>query len=197
MLNCAVPGAHFAGLQNKRVIIVCDRYGAYKKLARLSDAILLAFCWAHVRRDYLNAATSFKSLEPWALHWKDLIGKLYRLNKLRLAHWRSDQPFSKQTVDFKQSHQALQELLQLMYNEAKEAIDKNKASNLEAGRKEKSLLGIQSSAEKQQIKVYQSLLNHWEGLTLFVNNPQVPLDNNIAENSIRTGYGSQSLLWLW
>jgi len=44
------------------VIIVCDRYSAYKKLARLSNAILLAFCWAHVRRDFLNAAISFKPL---------------------------------------------------------------------------------------------------------------------------------------
>jgi transposase len=53
--SAAVPGAHFAGLQQERVIIVCDRYSAYKKLARLCDAILLAFCWAHVRRDFLNA----------------------------------------------------------------------------------------------------------------------------------------------
>ena len=196
----AVPGAHFAGLQNKRVIIVCDRYGAYKKLARLSDAILLAFCWAHVRRDYLNAAISFNSLEPWALHWKALIGTLYHLNKLRRAHWKSGRPLSEQSADFKQTHQVLQELLQSMYNEAKEVVDKNKTGNLEAGRKEKSLLGIKSSAEKQQIKIYQSLLNHWEGLTLFMNNPEVPLDNNIAENSIRnpvTGrkayYGSGSI----
>ena len=42
--SAAVAGAHFAGLQHERVIIVCDRYSAYKKLARLSDAILLAFC---------------------------------------------------------------------------------------------------------------------------------------------------------
>ena len=87
-----------------------------------------------------------------------------------------------------------------MHNEAKEVVDRNKAKNLEAGRKETSLVGITSSAGKQQIKVYQSLLNHWEGLTLFLNNPEVPLDNNIAENSIRnpvTGrkayYGSGSI----
>jgi transposase len=42
--STAVPGAHFAGLQKEQVIIVCDRYSAYKKLARLSDQILLAFC---------------------------------------------------------------------------------------------------------------------------------------------------------
>ena len=196
----AVPGAHFAGLQNDRVILVCDRYSAYKKLARLSDAILLAFCWAHVRRDFLNAAISFKPLEPWALQWKEMIGTLYHLNKLRLAHWKPNIPLAEQSADFKQPHLALQELLQSMYNEAKEAVDKNKAENLKAGRKETSRVGIKSSAEKQQIKVYQSLLNHWEGLTLFMDNPEVPLDNNIAENSIRnpvTGrkayYGSGSI----
>ncbi|MCP3877760.1 MAG: transposase, partial [Sulfitobacter sp.] len=49
--SAAVPGAHFAGLQaDGKVIIVCDRYSAYKKLARLAANILLAFCWAHVRR---------------------------------------------------------------------------------------------------------------------------------------------------
>ena len=45
--SAAVPGAHFAGLQAEKVIIVCDRYSAYKKLARLAPNILLAFCWAH------------------------------------------------------------------------------------------------------------------------------------------------------
>ena len=67
--------AHFAGLQGERVIIVCDRYSAYKKLARLADAILLAFCWAHVRRDFLDAGRSYKALEPWALDWKARIGE--------------------------------------------------------------------------------------------------------------------------
>jgi len=198
--STAVPGAHFAGIQNDQVIIVCDRYSAYKKLARLSDAILLAYCWAHVRRDFLNAAISFKSLEPWALQWKEFIGTLYYLNQLRLAQWDPDISLVKQSDDFKQAHQALQELLQSMHNEAEKVVQQNKAKNREAGRKETSRLGIKSSAGKQQIKVYQSLLNHWEGLTLFMNNPQVPLDNNIAENSIRnpvTGrkayYGSGSI----
>lgn len=52
--SAAVPGAHFAGLQGERAIIVCDRYSAYKKLARLAENIVLAFCWAHVRRDVLR-----------------------------------------------------------------------------------------------------------------------------------------------
>ncbi len=38
----------------------------------------------------------------------------------------------------------------------------------------------------EQQKVITSLVNHWEGLTLFVDNPDIPMDNNIAENMLRT-----------
>jgi transposase len=48
--------------------------------------------------------------------------------------------------------------------------------------------------------VLASLLEHWSGLTLFVAHPEVPMDNNLGENSIRTPvngrknyYGSGSL----
>ena len=36
-----------------------------------------------------------------------------------------------------------------------------------------------------QCKVLNSLNNHWKGLTVFVSNPQVPMDNNIAERRMR------------
>jgi Transposase IS66 family len=36
-------------------VIICDRYSAYKKFARLHPGVLLAFCWAHQRRDLLSA----------------------------------------------------------------------------------------------------------------------------------------------
>ena len=62
--SAAVPGAHFAGLQSGQCIIVCDRYGAYKKLARLSEVILLAFCWAHVRRDFIIAGAATNNSNP-------------------------------------------------------------------------------------------------------------------------------------
>jgi transposase len=198
--SAAVPGAHFAGLQNDSVVIVCDRYSAYKKLARLSDAILLAFCWAHVRRDFLNAGLSFKTLENWALLWKKTIGLLYHLNKLRLKAWDEKQSLDAQSVDFKQYHQKLEAHLQTMHDKAEQAVTRVRDDNVIAGRQQNSLVGVKGSAQKQQVKVYRSLLNHWDGLTLFMRYPQVPLDNNIAENSIRgpvTGrkgyYGSGSI----
>ena len=50
------------------------------------------------------------------------------------------------------------------------------------------------------MKVLQSVLEHWPGLTLFVEYPEIPMDNNPAESTLRnavTGrknyYGSGSL----
>ena len=38
-------------------VIICDRYSAYKKLARmLGGLVTLAFCWSHVRRDFIDCA---------------------------------------------------------------------------------------------------------------------------------------------
>ncbi len=51
-----------------------------------------------------------------------------------------------------------------------------------------------------KLKILTSLKNHWDGLTVFVEHPEVPMDNNNGERSIRnpvTGrknfYGSGSL----
>jgi transposase len=193
--SAAVPGAHFAGLQNGRAIIVCDRYSAYKKLARLSDIILLAFCWAHVRRDFLDAACSFKELEPWALEWTQRIAALYHRNALRLEHWDREKSLDQQSEAFRQQHRAVQETLQAMHQGATRLI-----AELDEPQDDETAPSLSKSARKRQRKVCQSLLEHWKGLTVFVDNPQVPLDNNLAENTIRgpvTGrknyYGSGSL----
>ena len=64
------------------------------------------------------------------------------------------------------------------------------------------------SAELQQpdlqracTKVLTSLQNHWPGLTLFLDHPQVPLDNNAAERAergpvvARKNYYGSGALW--
>ena len=186
--STAVPGAHFAGLCRERVIIVCDRYSAYKKLARLSDVILLAFCWVHVRRDYLDAGRSFTELESWALEWKENIALLYHHNKLRLAHWDDQRAIDKQSPEFQHHHKILQETLQSMHQEATRlaAPDISEEPAKRADRRDhKAARSLSKSAREKQRKVSQSLLNHWQGLILFMANPQVPLDNNLAENTIR------------
>ena len=193
--SAAVPGAHFAGLQHGRVIIVCDRYSAYKKLARLSDgAILLAFCWAHVRRDFLDAGRGYGALQEWALSWKEQIGALYHHNHLRLEHWDPERGIEQQCEAFQAAHQQVQHTLQAMHQQATRLSSKDEQTQ------DEQTQCLPRSARKRQRKVCQSLLNHWPGLTLFVDNPQVPLDNNIVENTIRgpvngrkNYYGSASI----
>ena len=187
--SSAVPGAHFAGLQNDKVIIVCDRYSAYKKLARLAEIILLAFCWAHVRRDFLDAGRSFPELEEWALEWKEYIGTLYHLNKLRLEQWDPERQLAEQSDAFYRHHEALQNTMQLMHDEATRiAVPKSaRAKECDAADIESQPNGVElsRSARTKQQKVFRSLLDHWPGLTLFMAHPEVPMDNNLAENTIR------------
>lgn len=185
--STAVPGAHFSGLQQEKVIIICDRYSSYKKLARLTPAILLAFCWAHVRRDFLDAGRGFDELESWALDWRDKIGQAYHFNKLRLEHWDSEQPLDKQSEAFNQYHVELKKTLKEMHDEADDFVKAaEKEQEKKANKRNKTAKsGISRAAKTQQLKIYKSLLNHWSGLELFVNNPAVPMDNNLGENAIR------------
>jgi len=199
--SAAVPGAHFAGLQADKVIIVCDRYSAYKKLARLALNILLAFCWAHVRRDFLDAGRAFSELEQWALEWKARIGTLYHLNRLRLEQWDRQRPLAEQSDAFHRHHEALQAQLQRLHEEATRIVaPENDEGAHNEGASSAPGAELSKSARTKQKKVLASLLEHWSGLTVFVAHPEVTMDNNRAENTIRTPvngrknyYGSGSI----
>ena len=56
-----------------------DRYSAYKAMAQVKDGtIVLAFCWAHVRRDFVRVGKGWPELKTWALAWLRRIRELYR-----------------------------------------------------------------------------------------------------------------------
>ena len=187
--SAAVPGAHFAGLQAERAIIVCDRYSAYKKLARLAENLLLAFCWAPIRRDFLEAGRALPALEAWALAWKERIARLYQLNAQRLAHWDPQRPVVEQGVLFQPPQAALQAALAALQAEAERQLAQDRTA-----------ADLPKTAHTRRNQVLSSLLTHWSGLTVFVEHPAVPMDNNRAEETIRTPvigrknyYGSGSL----
>ena len=173
-------------MKHEMIIIVCDRYSAYKKLARLSGRILLAFCWAHVRRDFLDAGRGMPELHAWALEWKERIATLYHLNALRLEHWQPNLPLDQQSAEFQSRQCALRDSLQSAHNEATR-LAKLDTSETEDKRSAKtaSVPLAQRVAHEQQRKIAQSLLNHWPGLSLFLTHPEVPMDNNLGENSLR------------
>lgn len=152
----AVPEAHFKGLSEG--IVICDRYSAYKKMAR-TLGFLLAFCWAHVRRDFLTLAQGYPQLEAWSLAWVERIGTLYHLNNVRLAAQGDAVAFARDTA-------SVERHLQLM------------SANCD--------LALQDTQLHEAAgKVMASLRHHWHGLTIFMAHPDIPLDNNIAENAVR------------
>src|SRR6267143_2760112 len=104
-----VPKGHCAKLRKDllNVVLVCDRYSAYKSLALECDELRLAFCWAHVRRDFLKAARSWPELESWMFTWVDDIRELYHLNATRLQAWDERLPLDQQSSAFEESQCAL------------------------------------------------------------------------------------------
>jgi len=163
-----VPKAHFAKLRKDllEVVLVCDRYSAYKSLALDCDELILAFCWVHVRRDFLKAARSWPELEHWMLTWVDDIRELYRLNQARLETWDQQLPLGQQSSAFAERQRDLETKLSEMQ------------ARYEAHLQEPAL-----HLAKQ--KVLSSLHNHWDGLTVFVERPEVAMDNNTAERILR------------
>lgn len=164
--GAVVPQDHFAGVQALEVVVVCDRYTAYKCLAKHQDGIILAFCWAHVRRDFLDAARSWPEWAAWMFDWVDDIRELYHLNAARLEVWNAEQPLTRQSREFKHRQSALvDKLTQLQTCWAAQLRDKR-------------LPHIKH-------KVLTRLQNHWAGLRVFVDHPAVPMDNNAAERALR------------
>ena len=154
------------------IIIVCDRYSAYKKFAREhADFVVLAFCWAHVRRDFLEAARSTPDDEAWMFQWVEAIGELYHLNQQRLEHWDKAKPLDQQPTLFNQYHKALLTAIKIFRSRIISALETEAP--------------IKGEPKTKRFKLATSLDNHWEGLTRFVENPLIPMDNNPAEQALR------------
>lgn len=153
-----VPEEHFAPVSQG--ILVVDRFSAYQAMAQVkSGKILLAFCWAHQRRDFIEVTRSWPEHQSWANTWLERIGELYALNERRLE-LRED------SEGFEQRDRDLRAAVEVMAQQAKTAL---------------------AGAELHPAcrRVLESLGDHWTGLTVFVEHPEVPMDNNQAERTER------------
>jgi transposase len=152
-----------------------DRYSAYKAMMQVKlGLILLAFCWAHVRRDFVGVGKGWPELTPWALSWLRRIRHLYQVNRARLEYREDPAKFQEQ---------------QALLRGAVETIHAEAASELS-----------DTKLRQPCRKVLESLQEHWTGLTRFVEDPNVPMDNNGSERQVRgpavarkNFYGSGSL----
>ena len=154
-----VPEEHFGPVEGRGILVV-DRYKAYQAVDKVqSGLIVLAFCWAHVRRDFLRVAQSWPDQDAWALDWVEQIGRLYHLNDERLKVRHDAAAFAVADATLRAAVTAFGERGQ----------SELRAADLHPARQ----------------KVLESLGDHWSGLTVFVAHPEVPMDNNTAERSER------------
>ena len=155
--------------------LVVDRLSSYKAMAQVKTGlILLCWCWAHVRRDFVRVGKGWPEFKDWALAWLRRIRELYRLNRQRLAVRKNKTKFAKADRALRRAIVAMQQQrdAELAYRELRPPCR----------------------------KVLESLQEHWEGLTRFVDDPRIPMDNNASERRLRNPalgrknyYGSGSL----
>ncbi|MDE0388624.1 MAG: IS66 family transposase [Rhodospirillales bacterium] len=146
-------------------VLVVDRYSVYKKLARVLDGrVTLAWCWSHQRRDFIDCAAGQPKLSRWCRDWLGRIAAIYRLNKSRLSHCRADT--GERDEGFADAQRELESQLQALFATAEGGLE-----------------GLDGAA--RQAAPLRSLLNHREGLSVFLENPPVPMDNNVAERTLR------------
>lgn len=165
-----VPQTYFHDAEGG--VLVVDRFSSYKAIIQVKTGrILLAFCWVHVRRDFLEIAHDWPSHRDWGLGWVDAIGLLFHLN-----HRRLEAP----SEQFAKRDQALREAVEQMELQRDRELGDEKLHPVRR-------------------KALKSLRNHWAGLTLFVEHPEIPMDNNTAERTVRNAvcarkvfYGSYS-----
>jgi transposase len=144
-------------------ILCVDRASIYKAMQQVKDGrIILAFCWAHQRRNFLRLLVAWKdhaAVMDWAGAWLERISQLFAANNVRVSVLADPAAFAVQD---------------------------------RVVREQVTALAQQRDAQLQQAdlhpacrKALESLQRHWEGLTVFVEHPKVPMDNNAAERSER------------
>lgn len=153
----AVPQAFFGGAAGT---LLTDRLSSYKTL---EEAIKKAWCWIHQRRDIYKLYIGVPTLKNWAKDWLIEIAQLFILENERNGLWRLGR---KTGSAWETAQQALEE-----------HVDSLKA-RWEAELKLPKLHKLQKQA-------LRSLKNHWDGLTIFLSDPRIPLHNNRAERLIR------------
>lgn len=168
-----VPEGHFAA--DACLILMVDRYSAYKAMAQVKlGNVSLAFCWAHVRRDFVEVGKGWDELKPWALAWLRRIHELYRHQGERLTQQVGSPQFAAAETAVRQT------IADVQTQAASELADPQLRAPCR--------------------KVLTSLQEHWSGLTRFVDDLRIPLDNNASERAHRgpavgrkNYYGSGSL----
>jgi transposase len=146
----------------------------YEVLARDGPGFALAHCWAHTKRKYDDI------VEHWPVacaEIRGLIGELYAVERLIPGPFPGDA--AAQTLRLQLRHERSRTILHRIWQWATVQV------------------GLPRSDFGKAVRY---MLERWAGLTRFLDDPRIPLDNNAAERALRgpvvgrkNHYGSRSL----
>ena len=144
-------------LDGYRGIVQCDGYAAYKTIAAAPDAgITLAFCWAHLRRRFFDVAEGGPA--PIASEALARIAALY----------------------------AIETTIRGLGADERRAVRQERSQPLVGALKTWFDQQLTRVSGKSVIAEHiRYALNHWDGLTRFIDDGRIELDSNIVERSIR------------
>nr|CAF05658.1 hypothetical protein [Archangium disciforme] len=147
-------------------VVLVDGYAAYQTATKSSAdgpcPATLAFCWAHVRRKFFEA----QQFAPACKEVLDLIGELYAV-EADLPGWYA--------LEGEERQAALAHRLAVRQQKSAPLTERIR----DWAHAQRALPG---SAFR---KALEYMLNLWAGLTVFLTQPQVPLDNNHVERQLR------------
>jgi len=162
-------------LAGYRGTVVADGYGAYEALARAGPGFTLAHCWAHVRRKFVEIESHYPRQAREIL---DLIGELYAVEREVLPPGVEDSQAARLTQRARLRAERSRPLMERIRAWAE------------------SQTALPRSGLGQAIRYMREL---WSGLTRFLDDPLIPLDNNPVERALRglvvgrkNHYGSRS-----
>lgn len=139
--------------------LVVDGYAVYPLVAALEEGpIRIAHCWAHADRKFKDA----KDPPAAIAEIRGLIAKLYEVER------KVEGPFPGDEL-------AQQKRLLLRAEESAAIIAEIRDFAFSQGGLHRSAFG----------KALRYVLKHWAGLTVFLDDPKVPLSNNAAERALR------------
>jgi len=162
-------------------VLITDGYGAYEALLRAGPKnIVHAHCWAHVRRKFLEAEAAYPDQTKIPI---ELIGRLFQIER--------ELPRLIRNSSLAESAGVLEARRAARQAQSRSVIDDLRRWAYDIM---PTLLPSTGPA-----KAVNYMLKLWPGLTVFLSDPRIPIDNNHVEREIRgiavgrkNHYGSKS-----
>jgi len=145
-------------LKGFRGTLVVDGFAVYPIVAELEKDIRIAHCWVHADRKFKEA----QDPAPAIAEIRSLIAELYQVEREVKGAFPGDDVAQEQRRQLREERSA-------------PLIHQIREWAFAQGGLRRSPFG----------KAVRYMLNHWDGLTLFLQDPQIPLDNNAAERVLR------------